>query len=56
MCEAWTQSELKFGKNGALGEKTRTFGPSENTKYKGKDLGSSFTGGVRRKFLFDGTF
>ena len=35
MCEAWTQSELKFGKNGALGEKTRTFRPSENTKYKG---------------------
>ena len=35
MCEAYTQSELKFGKKGALGEKTRTFGPSENTKYKG---------------------
>ena len=54
MCEAWTQSELKFGKNGALGEKTRTFGPSKNTKYKGKDLGSRFTGGVRRKFLIIG--
>ena len=43
MCEAWTQSELKFGKNGALGEKTRTFGPSENTKYRGirtQDQGS----------------
>ena len=35
MCEAYTQSELKFGKKGALGEKTRTFGPSENTKYEG---------------------
>ena len=38
----------------ALGEKTSTFGPSENTKYKGKDLGSRFTGGVRRKFLIIG--
>ena len=45
---------IKIWKNGALGEKTRTFGPSKNTKYKGKDLGSRFTGGERRKFLIIG--
>ena len=28
----------------------------KRTPHKGKDLGSSFTGGVRRKFLLDGTF
>ena len=37
MCEAYTQSELKFGKKGALGEKTRTLDPQriQNTRELG---------------------